>query len=266
MHGRTVLELSVIGSFAFIPIPRSDGLMYPILVAGWTLNYEMYFYVIFSFALIFRRNVAIIGVSAFLIATVILSALAGPLPQPFAFWSSSIVLEFAAGMLLALAYRSRVNFSGRVSVTLICVGLIVFLLSLYGWAGFPRFITWGIPATFIVAGAVLGPKPDASRITWKALILLGDASYSLYLVYFLGFAMPRWFFPKLIDPAATPLTYASLMMLIAVVVSIAVHLFIEKPVKLALTRFWYRRIETTRGANVDRSRQRNMPSLPLRNK
>jgi peptidoglycan/LPS O-acetylase OafA/YrhL len=128
---------------------------------------------------------------------------------------------------------------------LIGVGLAAFVFSLYDWGGFPRFIAWGLPATLIVAGAALGPKPDGTSLTWKALILLGNASYSLYLVYPLAFAVPRWFFPKLIDPGATPLAYAMLMILIAIGVAIVVHLFIEKPVTLALTRFW-RRMEVMR--------------------
>jgi len=253
MHGLFALDLPAIASFAFIPIPRSNGLLYPLLVAGWTLNYEMYFYVIFSLAIIFRRNVAIMCVSAFLIATVTLSTVLGHLPQPFAFWSSPLVLEFVAGMILAWAYSSRINLTARVSIPLIGIGLIAFALSLYGLDRLPRFIAWGLPATLVVAGTALGPKPNASRTTWKVLILLGDASYSLYLVYPLGFAVPHWFFPELIDPSIMPLTYASLMMLIAVGVSIAVHLFIEKPIRLALTRFWCRRFETPRGENALRS-------------
>jgi peptidoglycan/LPS O-acetylase OafA/YrhL len=154
-------------------------------------------------------------------------------------------------MLIALTYR-RINLPGRHCVALIGIGLIGFALSAYSWGVMPRIIAWGFPATLVVAGAVLGPKLDASRIPCKALILLGDASYSLYLVYAVGFAIAGWVLQMLIDPRTTPLTYAILMVIIAVGVSIAVHLLVERPVTVSLKRLWASRVKTARNTKVEK--------------
>ncbi len=46
----------------------------------------------------------------------------------------------------------------------------------------PRFVSGGLPATLIVAAAAFGPRLSASWIV-TPLVVLGDASYSLYLTH-----------------------------------------------------------------------------------
>lgn len=54
----------VFGSFTFIPhVSPSDGGTWPVLVQGWTLNYEMFFYVLFAAVLFLpaaRRFLALV--------------------------------------------------------------------------------------------------------------------------------------------------------------------------------------------------------------
>ena len=45
----------ILTSYAFIPFPRRDGLMMPVLNVGWTLNYEMFFYLVFAAAILLPR-------------------------------------------------------------------------------------------------------------------------------------------------------------------------------------------------------------------
>jgi peptidoglycan/LPS O-acetylase OafA/YrhL len=87
-------------------------------------------------------------------------------------------------MLLAIAYREGV----RVPM-LACIGLIVasFMLSfvLYRYVSADpalRAINWGLPAVLLVAGATLGGFSLASP-WWRALAIIGNASYSLYLFH-----------------------------------------------------------------------------------
>jgi exopolysaccharide production protein ExoZ len=44
---------TIIASFMFLPFPRPDGAMLPLLGVGWTLNYEVFFYVIFAGAVVY---------------------------------------------------------------------------------------------------------------------------------------------------------------------------------------------------------------------
>jgi len=98
--------------------------------------------------------------------------------------SDPIILEFVFGMLLAIAYREGV----RVPM-LACIGLIVasFMLFfvLYRYVSADpalRAINWGLPAVLLVAGATLGGFSLASP-WWRALAIIGNASYSLYLFH-----------------------------------------------------------------------------------
>jgi len=80
----------------------------PLFGVGWTLNFEMFFYALFALALLGPRWTVVPGVIAVLTAMVITNALGLPAPPWLKFLSDPIVLEFAFGMLVALAYRRNV--------------------------------------------------------------------------------------------------------------------------------------------------------------
>ena len=126
--------------------------MLPICPLGWTLDYEMFFYLCFAAALRWRRGPAISAVATALIALVLAGALV-PLPWPLAYWAQSITLDFAAGMLLA-----RIRLSGWRLGAPVALGLAAACLAA-AWLFVPsidaaqawRGLFWGVPATGIVA-------------------------------------------------------------------------------------------------------------------
>ena len=61
---------SVVASYLFIPWPRLDGIMQPLVGQGWTLNYEMFFYAIFAAAILAPRRIAVALASGVLIVAV----------------------------------------------------------------------------------------------------------------------------------------------------------------------------------------------------
>ena len=95
----------VAASLFFIPYMKPEGVMQPIVGQGWTLNYEMMFYVIFALAVVGSRQVAV----AIALSTLVGACIAGwalqPLPPMMAFWTNPIILEFTYGMLIAVAWR-----------------------------------------------------------------------------------------------------------------------------------------------------------------
>jgi peptidoglycan/LPS O-acetylase OafA/YrhL len=55
--GGKVFDLKhVISSFLFIPSKNSIGIAMPVIGPGWSLNYEIYFYIIFSLLLFFPKK------------------------------------------------------------------------------------------------------------------------------------------------------------------------------------------------------------------
>ena len=166
---------NVCASLLFIPARDAAGVIRPVLPVGWSLNFEFFFYALFTGALALRLSplwltpvlVGIAGAGFFCIPG---------WPAPL-FLANGMVLEFAAGMALASApWRP----GGRVAVVLLGVGLT--LLLILPQAGPWRCLVWGLPASAVLAGALALESALGGRIPlW--VLALGDASYAIYLVH-----------------------------------------------------------------------------------
>lgn len=102
-HGMDATALDLIRSMAFIPFANNDGLWAPVLGQGWTLNYEMMFYLIFAFGLWFRRPVGMLAIVA-VMGTLLVASPFVPSPT-IAYLGSPIILWFVLGMGLAVLWR-----------------------------------------------------------------------------------------------------------------------------------------------------------------
>lgn len=170
----------VISSFLFIPSLNWAGITAPVINVGWTLNYEIWFYALFALAISVTQKP--IGT---VMAVMTALAVAHPLHDGSLLWNfytSSIVLEFAGGIILGAFYAKYKNIS---PFTMMPVALVIGL-SIVQYAPKvteeTRFIALGIPALLIVACAL----SLEDRFRWnRCLCSLGDASYSLYLTHVL---------------------------------------------------------------------------------
>ena len=178
----------VLRSYLLVPAyadGKAELLGWPVLGVGWTLSFEMLFYLVF--AALIRLDVAR---SALIIsAGFVLTGLAGwwftPTASPLlAFVTHPLTLEFCLGMAAGLLY-CRTNRVGPKSA---------WLATLAGGAWFAvtavtpfdqnlRFVVWGVPAFLIVLGMSHLERWRGLRVP-KPLLLLGDASYSIYLTHF----------------------------------------------------------------------------------
>jgi len=239
---RSILEPGfVLASYLFIPLARPDGLVQPLYSLGWTLNYEMYFYLLFALVLFWPMRKAVIGLAAALAATVVVGGLVA-LPQPLAFWTDPIVLEFALGMGLALLKAEGLVLSRPVRAALVTGGLV--LLVGGAAADWPRMIAFGIPAALFVAAAALGPD-RVRATTWltRTGSALGDASYALYLTHpFVIRAGREVLVGSGLASAIGPWAYIVLAVTGAVLASLLVFRWYERPV----TEWIRQRLEPTR--------------------
>ncbi len=171
------LEAShVITSYLFIPDLDPAGNYWPVLIPGWTLNYEMFFYLIFAAALLVGNRLARAGVIiATLAVLVLLPALAGPPEGRLSFYTDPIMLEFAFGIVVGEILLWWRPAPARVWWLVASVGAVALAVS--NPAGI-RAVVWGGPAVLIVVGALFGPP-----LRCAPLERLGDASYSLYLTH-----------------------------------------------------------------------------------
>ena len=165
-------------SMLFIPWqhPQIDALL-PLLIPGWTLNYEMAFYAIFAASLFLPKPVRLWALLA-LLAGLAISGAVVPLTGIMGFYTDPIILEFAAGLLIARAWTGGVAVPVKAANL---VALLGFALLLGGSeTSLPRIVSAGIPALLIVAGAVFSESRYKLNPS-GTLVVLGDASYSIYL-------------------------------------------------------------------------------------
>jgi peptidoglycan/LPS O-acetylase OafA/YrhL len=219
---------SIAASFLFIPWAKPDGTIQPLHAVGWTLNYEMFFYLVFSVALLAPRRAAVFAVTGFFAVLVALGQLLAPLPVPLAYWSDPVICEFAYGLWIAVLYREGVRLPRWASAPLVLAGIATATILSFVMPG-PRCVQFGIPAALVVAGLVLVDRPRRASRAWRALGLLGDASYALYLLHPFAMTLPRPLYPYLSGLPGAAWLYALALLISAVTVAVLAHLLFEKP-------------------------------------
>ncbi|HEY8384131.1 MAG TPA: acyltransferase [Microvirga sp.] len=225
----------VLASFLFIPFARPDGLVQPLYSLGWTLNYEMAFYVLFALVLPWARRSAVLVLIGLLVALAILGR-AASLPQPLAFWTSPIILEFAFGLAIGLLRAEGVVLGGPARAGLALAALAGFALAPVGTDAM-RALVWGGPAALLVAAAALGPDRALPRnAATRLAIAIGDASYALYLVHPFVIRGLREATGRLgIEGGGAAFILVAL--LAAILAALAVHRLFERPATEALRRW-----------------------------
>jgi exopolysaccharide production protein ExoZ len=221
-------------SLLLVPHDDPAGGPFPLLPTGWTLIYEAFFYGVMALALAAPRDRRWPILSGGLLAAALIgfgyhgwyTLLANPL-----------LLEFLAGAALArLWLKGRFGrLPGWCGWGLIVGGVGVLLALQVGGLrdDFLRPFVWGPPAVMIVAGA-LKLEADGrigTGFAARALILQGDASYSLYLVQAPIIAALAW-----LTPGWPALVKAPLSLAVAVAAGWLCWAALERPIGLTLRR------------------------------
>jgi exopolysaccharide production protein ExoZ len=174
----------VMQSLVFIPHRDSTGLIAPLIVPGWTLNYEIFFYLLFAATFMVPARLRVWLVSGTLAALVALRPLGDSANAAWATYTDPILLEFAAGLWLGWAWSAE-RLPGRRTAMLL-MGLGVLGLAATAVTGVDvsgaRVLLWGLPAAALVTGAVSFERRGAIP-RWRGLEEIGNASYSIYLVH-----------------------------------------------------------------------------------
>lgn len=230
---------AILTSYFFIPydtIGYGDAYPFPILDLGWTLNYEMFFYIVFAAFIFLSLERAVLVTSSIMFGAVLI----GPalnLPLPFSFWFQPIILEFVAGMVLATLFLRGVRIPPIVGAAMALGSLAVwkFLeVQMFGPAcgpgcySFPRLLVFGGGAILLMTAATMTRGIALPRFA-QPLAALGDSSYALYLLHpfiFLGFKV-------VLSPFTLPPGWNNIAYLVIVISTIAIahafHIFVETP-------------------------------------
>jgi peptidoglycan/LPS O-acetylase OafA/YrhL len=176
----------VIASYLFVPAMRADGLVQPVYSLGWTLNYEMFFYVLFAAVIALPLKTAMVRLMAILIGLVLVGSIMR-LPRPLAFWTDPIILEFALGAGLGWLQSQGVTLGRTLRWTLAIMALALLGIGgadVGGTTAIMRPIMWGIPAALLVAAATLRQERTETVSSFtRFCAFLGDISYAIYLIH-----------------------------------------------------------------------------------
>ncbi|KIC26016.1 hypothetical protein GC1_14080 [Leisingera sp. ANG1] len=241
LQATTSDPVQLIKSLLFIPFEKSNGLVQPIVFVGWTLNYEMAFYALFAASLLLPAHR-----TAFVLAVLAAAVCLHPFSNGTlaAFYTSPILLEFAAGMILALIWRGRRN--RRTGVLLVCAGIGAVIL-LAQIPGLHRSLLYGLPYLALTAGVLL---LEGSIRHNRILALLGEASYSIYLTHF----FVTQFFAKIIKgldagPGLALIAFAA-SIIAAAAAGVLFHKIVEAPVTRSLSGTRSKKDKARRSAAV----------------
>jgi exopolysaccharide production protein ExoZ len=227
LHARFSL-FNTIMSYLFLPTRNIDGGFFPVLGVGWTLNFEMLFYLLFAVALFLR-------VSVFkFVGTVLFGLACGAIFRqdnwPAAsFYLNPIVLDFFLGMLIASACLRGKYLPRGAAVLSVSAGLLLLLvLPVTIW----HTSLSGVAAAMVIVGTV-GLE---AWLIWIPgwLIYLADASYVIYLFHPMVAPAAPAILSKLHMPY--PLLSIALSICFALLAGCLIHKVLEKPITLWLKR------------------------------
>lgn len=234
-------------SLFFIPYVNAEGIYRPVYGLGWTLNYEMFFYLLFAIALFARRAAGI----AFILATLVLLVGAGTAGmlnvcsnrfcEAGRFYEKFIILYFATGILLALA-RESLQRRGRFRGISTQAAIMLCALIVLGYSAYVMLTPAAAPwvQTIVcttMAGLCVFSSTSSPTVRYLPIVLaLGDASYSIYLThgFIMGTAGRLWahFFD-----ARGQIFFIILLVIAASVVGLMTYRWVEKPILGRLRSF-----------------------------
>jgi len=226
--------IELIKSLFFLPFCKESGLIRPILFVGWSLNYEMFFYILLAFALKISRRKATLIASGAIVLVVFVSLPLRRRSTVAEFYSSPMMFEFVLGIISFYLVRAvpcsilgRLNWLCAVAVTTSLIWLPC-LEAYRCWPSVPEAIRFS-PASFLLVSAASVLAKGGNDIRRGLLVLLGDASYIMYLLHPYLLEGLRLLGPRIPLLARPTLAGCAVDVIFVAVVSIVVHLTIERP-------------------------------------
>lgn len=231
-----------------------DGRL-PIIPPAWTLSHELKFYAVFALAIAVKRALFLPLLLLLLGGTAVMYVrylqMPPELPRPVGnfyvdFLFSPYNLHFAAGVLLGYLLAARRVRWGRAALL---AGVAVFAAAAWGDVSGSLRLSYLIPAyglaSALVVGGLAALDLDTPRAVGPLLRVLGEASYSIYLVHLAVIVVCARLILRL--RPLSPQEMSAVLVLTAVVsvlAGVVLHRVVERP----LLRYSRRRMLRERPA------------------
>lgn len=241
----------LVKSLLFIPFDIGGGAIQPLMRIGWTVNCEMFFYLIFFLSMHINHRYRGL-ICSILIGLVMLLAHMLPISWiPLTFYGNPVMLEFILGIgIFYLAkflyehhYDSLARPLTRVLALTAIVGIFAVLLATKPYInilGFRRPLVWGIPGALLLLSAFLAGIPTQHTLSQfrRFPVQLGNMSYSIYLIHY----YPVLFLDRQIFhfTACTPFTLfgAFVCVIVSILIGAVSWYLIEQKLTGWLRRRW----------------------------
>jgi len=248
LHSSRADIVQLICSLFFIPRETAYAGIVPTLVLGWSLNYEMYFYLVFAAALAVsprRAPMLCAAAIAFVTVTIDATGISSPTAR---FYARPLVFEFVFGLgmfYLFAAMERRIDWfqerrSLRGMLWLTAVGALIAIgvEESHQQFGLPRVMAAGVPAAALLFAALALERVYGVRAQSRLAFLIGESSYILYLIHpYVIYGLLRTVVPHR-DTLSTPTTVVLIVALLVVSTTVAIlmHLWFERPIIAWLRR------------------------------
>ncbi|THU39492.1 acyltransferase [Niastella caeni] len=241
--------IKMIGSFfntlLIVPVSGDIQVFKPLLSVGWTLCFEWLFYILFFSLIICNAKNKIILLPVFILLLVIIGMLLNTDDLRLQFITNPIILEFVLGIIVCQLYICSQKIPVIIGIICLIIGLTSYgLLIRFGFGGvwyylntingtqsLDRFLLWGIPSSSLVAGCVILEKNAylTRLFNNKWIMLLGDASYSIYLVHLIVLTLFTILYKQVgVFLPADAMIW--LQVIIAVAIALVFYKLVEKPI------------------------------------
>lgn len=170
-------------------------------------------------------------VSALIASTVILMVMAIDEYAPGLFvtryYSHMYIWFFLAGIALFYLWRFTSGSLPRLPTSIVCAAIVIFSDVVQIDMQAPGNWTFALP--LMIVGSMLLMAGAGIDLNWRPLILLGDASYALYLIHALAMGCVRRVAPNVLDLGKSHALWFVSLLLLCTALGLIVHLAIEKP-------------------------------------
>jgi exopolysaccharide production protein ExoZ len=188
MNATRAVPSELIKSLLFIPFAKSNGQYKPILFVGWTVNCEMFFYMMLSAAVLINKRRAALLASGIMLSVMGLCFLFRNESVIARFYSNPILLECIFGLGSYYCVRFIVSrLTPPLKPALLCaaIGSMILLPAIEEWQllnRMPEVIQYA-PLCFVLICSVCLLAGLGADLKAGTIVLLGDASYVMYLTH-----------------------------------------------------------------------------------